>query len=98
MPMSPRSLLLAALCASLPASTAGCGGTPAASTAATPLTPTTPAPRAWIARSDANARILLDVEVAFSPESATSVGEESADERTVDSRAGLPRTTAGGAR
>ena len=80
-----RSFFLAAtLCAFVPA----CSGAPQAS-AVTPPPPTPsstpPAGRpAWIARSDDNARILLAVEVAFHPESASSLGEESADERTID--------------
>jgi hypothetical protein len=80
----PRSILLAAaLSAFVPA----CGGASSASNGATPASPATPASTArpaWIARSDDNARILLAVEVAFNPESASRLGEETADERTVD--------------
>jgi len=87
----PRSLLVAALCAALPA----CGAAPPVSTAAGPAAPAvaSAAPAharpAWIARSDENARILLAVEVAFEPESASSLGEESADARSVDLTAGF---------
>src|SRR5262249_20156776 len=77
-------------CAFVPA----CSGAPQASPVAPPPAPSSTPPAsagrpAWIARSDDNARILLAVEVAFHPESASSLGEESADERTIDLRSGL---------
>ncbi|HEX8714471.1 MAG TPA: DUF885 domain-containing protein, partial [Solirubrobacteraceae bacterium] len=43
-----------------------------------------PARPAWIARSDENAKLLLDVETQFTPESASHPGVEAADERTLD--------------
>jgi uncharacterized protein (DUF885 family) len=80
----PRSLLLAAsLSAVLPA----CSSASPASGASPPALPVAPAAAgrpAWIARSDDDARILLAIEVAFNPESATRLGEEAADERTID--------------
>ncbi|HEY6462020.1 MAG TPA: DUF885 domain-containing protein [Polyangiaceae bacterium] len=42
------------------------------------------ASRSWIERSDANAKVLVALEVEFSPERATELGVEAADERTLD--------------
>jgi uncharacterized protein DUF885 len=65
----------------------GCGATsnaglrPLQSSAATPAS----AGRAsWVEKSDENARILLAIEIEFSPEEASSLGVEDADERTLD--------------
>jgi hypothetical protein len=83
-----RALVLPAILFALGA---GCGGSPGA-----PVAPVASAPGAapahaaapWIARSDENARMLVDVEAQFFPESATWLGVESADERTIDITAG----------
>jgi Bacterial protein of unknown function (DUF885) len=39
---------------------------------------------AWVEKSDESARILLAIETEFSPEGASSLGVEAADERTID--------------
>ena len=57
-------------------------GCATASPPVTPATATTPA--SWIARSDANARVLVALEVEFAPERASTLGVEEADEKTVD--------------
>jgi uncharacterized protein (DUF885 family) len=56
---------------------AGCGG-------ASQAVPQTAAPASWIARSDANARVLVALDVEFAPERASQLGVEEADERTSD--------------
>jgi uncharacterized protein (DUF885 family) len=71
-----RPLLLAAIAL---ACAAGCGTT---SPTAPPAVAT--APVSWIARSDANARVLVALEVEFTPERASDLGIEEADEKTVD--------------
>ena len=43
-----------------------------------------PAQPAWIARSNADAQLLLDVTARFSPESATDIGVKGYDEKTAD--------------
>jgi hypothetical protein len=43
----------------------------------------------WIAKSDENARLLLNVESQFNPEDATEIGVESADERVIDLTSGF---------
>ena len=70
-------------------------GCATASPPVTPATATTPA--SWIARSDANARVLVALEVEFAPERASTLGVEEADEKTVDLVRGLPRTAPRGA-
>jgi hypothetical protein len=51
--------------------------------AAATLAPARDVP-AWVAKSDANARILLDVFARFSPEAAGQLGVEGVDERIAD--------------
>jgi uncharacterized protein (DUF885 family) len=47
--------------------------------------PVSPAGRApWIARSDASARALVEIDVQFAPEGASALGIEEADEKTAD--------------
>jgi Bacterial protein of unknown function (DUF885) len=64
-------------------------GSPAPPASPSPA-PSSAAPRAdapvssWIARSDENAHLLVDVDARFFPESASSLGVESADELTID--------------
>jgi hypothetical protein len=72
-----RPVLLAAVV--LVSSAAACGGP---RSTATP--PAVPAPMSWIARSDADAQVLLGYDAEFSPERASRLGLEMADERTVD--------------
>jgi len=73
----PRSLLAAV--AIFATSASGCG-------TAAPPTVVSPAPPSgsWIARSDACARALVALDVEFSPERASQLGVEEADERTTD--------------
>src|ERR1700761_1346685 len=81
-----RAFLLTALLASLVA----CGSQPippsSPPSSSSPPSPAAPAAKgpAWIERSDANARLLVDIEARFFPEDASSLGEESADEHTID--------------
>src|SRR5262249_53987550 len=95
-----RDLLLVALAPLVVTTGCGAGSTPAAapplappgsapasagSAARAPGQAAPPAARpAWIERSDENARILLAVETDFTPERASSLGVESADERAID--------------
>jgi uncharacterized protein (DUF885 family) len=74
-PHRPRLLLASVL---LLAAAPGCG-TAAPSTVAAPA-----ADPGWIARSDADARALLALDVEFAPERASQLGVEEADERTTD--------------
>ena len=68
---------------------AACGGSPASMA---PVGAPTPAPSdgahspvsSWIARSDENAGVLVAIDAQFSPESASGLGVESADEHTID--------------
>src|SRR5579859_2155414 len=46
--------------------------------------PAPPAPTSWIARSDADAQVLLGFDAEFAPERASRLGLEMADERTID--------------
>ncbi len=87
-PRMRRAFLLPAILVTLGAACGGSEAPPVAPAPAAPsaaAVPATAAPAAsWIARSDENARVLVAVDVQFFPESATSLGVESADERTVD--------------
>ncbi|HWX65630.1 MAG TPA: DUF885 domain-containing protein [Rhodanobacter sp.] len=47
------------------------------------------APPAWIARSDANSKILLDETVRFSPESASQLGVTGYDDKVADLKPGV---------
>jgi hypothetical protein len=80
-----RALLCSAILLTLGTS---CGGNvePAVAPAPPPISsgPAGPAGPSWIARSDENARVLVAVDAQFVPEGASSLGEESADERTID--------------
>jgi len=42
------------------------------------------APPAWVEKSNAHAKVLLDVQVRFSPESATQIGVEGYDDQVAD--------------
>ncbi|HEY8042397.1 MAG TPA: DUF885 family protein, partial [Polyangiaceae bacterium] len=66
---------------------AGCGADARPAAVPPPAGSAPPAAGAhpsWIDRSDENARVLLAVETEFSPERASTLGVEVADERTVD--------------
>lgn len=72
------SLRLAVLAVAV--ATGGCGSSSPA--VQPPISATAPA--SWIARSDANAQVLVAYDVEFAPERASWLGVESADERTTD--------------
>jgi len=57
---------------------------PSTTPSAAPSSSSATARPAWIARSDENAKLLLDVETQFTPERASYLGVEAADERTLD--------------
>jgi uncharacterized protein (DUF885 family) len=79
-----RTILRFALAFSALVPAAGCGsGAQVGSQAATTAS-ATPAAGGWIARSDANARVLVALDVEFSPERASQLGIEEADGRTTD--------------
>jgi hypothetical protein len=70
------SVLLALLVVAV--ASPGCGsGSPVVAPPAAPA-------MSWIARSDANAQVLVAYDVEFAPERASQLGVESADERTLD--------------
>jgi hypothetical protein len=73
--MSCRALAFLVLLVAL---SCACGRTTPGAASGTSSAP------AWIARSDANARILLEVQERFDPETATALGDESGDERVRD--------------
>ena len=50
---------------------------------------TTRTPPAWVARSNQNAQVLLEVIARFSPESAGQIGVEGFDEQVVDWKPGI---------
>jgi hypothetical protein len=50
----------------------------------TPQTAPAAAPRAWVAQSDAHAKVILDVLVRFGPEQASFLGIEGFDEAVLD--------------
>ena len=57
----------------------------APATPATPAAPATPVPKqAWVAESDANAQVLLDLMARFAPEAAANLGVEGHDEEVLD--------------
>jgi hypothetical protein len=70
------SLLLALLVVAI--ASPGCGS--ASPAVAPPAAP----PASWIARSDANAQVLVAYDVEFAPERASQLGVEAADDRTLD--------------
>lgn len=70
-----RSLLVLALCASLPLAAAAGPATPAPAAAGAP---------AWVARSNELAQILLQAQAPFLPEMASSLGVQGYEGRAVD--------------